>query len=356
MPRRLRVVALAAACCLLGLVPRAFALAFEYFGNDPIPPGYDQSFGPGILALGNLKSRIYWYEVNGDPFFYYRGDTTALNEALRKFAELPTAPREVILLPGPAERDSLTRERRIAYDWSIHTPSGLNREGPPTMTIFVTATAPPKPPDAAAVARSIADLDSDSFVVRDGAHRELEKLGYAAAPALRAARNAGLSAEARRRVDQLLSRLSGIDLQALEVPAGLSVLTLNDLLARHRAGLKSSDPITRGLSASALAELNRYVNVVPDLVGILESERHEYARRSVAGALSRLGKKATPALALLKSGLKDPDVNVRNAFDYAVNVIEGAKDEKPADDPAKLRSVLDGIDALCRKTSDGHKK
>ncbi len=356
MFRRLRSIALAAACCLLGLVPRAFALAFEYFGNDPIPPGYDQSFGPGILALGNLKSRIYWYEVNGDPFFYYRGDTTALNEALRKFAELPTAPREVILLPGPAERDSLTRERRIAYDWSIHSPSGLTGGGPPTMTVFVTGVAPARPPDAAALSRWIADLDSDSFVVRDRACRDLERLEHSAAPALRNARNARVSAEAGRRIDLLLSRLSGIDLQAVEVPAGLSVLTLNDLLARHRAGLKSSDPITRGLSASALAELNRYVNVVPDLVGFLGSERHEYARRSVAGALSRLGKKATPALADLKAGLKDPDVNVRNAFDYAVNVIEGAKDEKPTDDPAKLRSVLDGIDAFCRKSSDGPKK
>jgi hypothetical protein len=40
----------------------------------------------------------------------------------------------------------------------------------------------------------------------------------------------------------------------------------------------------------------RYADVVPDLGQILENDQHEYAPRSAAGALSRLGKKAAPAL------------------------------------------------------------
>jgi hypothetical protein len=54
------------------------------------------------------------------------------------------------------------------------------------------------------VARLLADLDSDQFTVREQATKELEKLGEAVEPALREALNGKLSAEARRRVQQVL--------------------------------------------------------------------------------------------------------------------------------------------------------
>jgi WD40 repeat protein len=58
--------------------------------------------------------------------------------------------------------------------------------------------------DAARVARLIAQLDDDDFGTREKADQELERLGLAAVPALRAALARKPSAEARRRVTRLL--------------------------------------------------------------------------------------------------------------------------------------------------------
>jgi hypothetical protein len=60
-----------------------------------------------------------------------------------------------------------------------------------------------------------------------------------------------------------------------------------------------------------------------------------------------MGKRGAPALPVLKAGLNDPDVNVRNLFDVTVRQIEGAHD-KPPRDPAKLRAALEGISAFCQ--------
>jgi hypothetical protein len=347
-----RALLFALAVCLFGTGLRASALATEHFGNDPITQGYTAD----VLALANLPGRFYWFEVNGDPCFYYRGDAAVLNEALRKFAALRAPAREVTVLPGPGEGSSLTGEHGFGYDWMVHTPAGLGPGGPPTITVYVGTAAPSRTPDAAAVARWIAELDSESFAVRERASRELERVRDAAAPALRKAREGGPTPEARRRIDQILEGLRGIDLRRVEMPPGVTVLELTDLLERDRADLRSVDPYTAGAAAGHLGGLGRYADVVPDLVGLLGGQRHEYVRRCAASALCRLGKKAAPALPALKSGLSDPDVNVRNAFADAVAKIEGATDEPPAEDAATLRSTLDGISAFCRAYRAGPKK
>jgi hypothetical protein len=339
-------VLLAVAVGLFGATQRALALATEHFGNDPVPPGFIQQ-GQDALDLANLPSRFYWYEVNGNPTFFYRGEAAALNAALKKFAALPGDARELILLPGPGEGHSLGGEKRFGYDWWVNTPAGLHREGPPTMTVYVTAAAPARAPDARQLDRWLADLDSESFEARDRAGKELEKLGHAAAPALRKALAGKPSAEARHRIEVLLGALHGIDLRDVKVPAGVTVLEVSDLLARYRGGLKGEDGTARGYAAGGLGGLAPYADVVPDLVAVLKGDRHEYARRSAAGALARLGRKAAPALPVLKAGLSDPDVNVRSAYEYAVKQIEGAKEEKPDEGQARRqRALLEGISAF----------
>jgi WD40 repeat protein len=59
------------------------------------------------------------------------------------------------------------------------------------------------------VARLIAQLDDEDFGVRQKADRELERLGPAAVPALRAAMARKPTAEARRRIERLLARHEG---------------------------------------------------------------------------------------------------------------------------------------------------
>jgi hypothetical protein len=91
----------------------------------------------------------------------------------------------------------------------------------------------------------------------------------------------------------------------------------------------------------------RYADVVPDFEHILKNNEHEHAPRSAAGALSRLGKKAASALPVLEAGLKDPDVNVRDAFEHAVQQIRAAPDEMVDEEEVKRqRDLLDGISAF----------
>ncbi len=66
---------------------------------------------------------------------------------------------------------------------------------------------PTMPADAKQVAQLIADLDSDRFAVRQRATAELEKLSERAESALRKALAKNPSAEARRRLEELLRRL-----------------------------------------------------------------------------------------------------------------------------------------------------
>ena len=86
---------------LLATLPgRAFGLATEHHGNAPIGPGW--RFPAGVVAVANLPSRVYWREMNGDPQFFFRGNMTALNQALEVFAKIP-GPKEILLLPGPSD-------------------------------------------------------------------------------------------------------------------------------------------------------------------------------------------------------------------------------------------------------------
>jgi hypothetical protein len=329
---------LAVVVCLLGTNARALALATERFGNDPLSE--DFGLGKAALELANLKSRVYYYEVNANPTFFYRGDADALNEALKLFAALGGDAREVVLLPGRGEGHTLGGEKHFAYDWWFNSPTGRNRGGVPTLTVYVSGVAPATPPDAKKLAGWIADLDSETFATRDEASKQIRKLGYAASPVLRKVVAEPPSAEVRRRIELLLGELEGIDLQHVKVPEGVKVLEAKDLHKRYREALKGEDPVARGQAANRLDGLNRYFDVVPDLVGVLKDDKHEYVRRCAAGALSRLGKKAAPALPTLKAGLDDPDGNIRNAFDYAVKQIEGAKEDKVDEEQAKRQALL----------------
>ncbi|MGH7226669.1 MAG: hypothetical protein ACRELF_25920, partial [Gemmataceae bacterium] len=72
---------------------------------------------------------------------------------------------------------------------------------------FLQKHLPPVPrPDAKAIARLIADLDSNEFSVRDKATKELGDLGDTASPALRQALEGKPTLEMRRRLQQLLDQ------------------------------------------------------------------------------------------------------------------------------------------------------
>src|SRR5262245_31881819 len=100
-----------------------FGLATEQFGNGPITMGL--GLDDTVMKAANVDSRVYWYEVNGNPTFFFKGGPKELNEAICHFAAIRHDKKEIILLPGPGLAYSLHR-KEVPYTWSLHVPGGLH--------------------------------------------------------------------------------------------------------------------------------------------------------------------------------------------------------------------------------------
>jgi WD40 repeat protein len=140
-----------------------------------------------LLAWGNEKGGItLWDLAPRDALARYRGR------------------------PGPKDLETLWGELGGAPAEAFQATWTLAAARP---TGWLAKRVKPVPlTDAKRMKKLIEDLDSDEFEVRDAAARELEKLGTAALPALRRAREAKLSLEAVRRIDALLKAAAGMAL------------------------------------------------------------------------------------------------------------------------------------------------
>jgi HEAT repeat protein len=140
----------------------------------------------------------------------------------------------------------------------------------------------------------------------------------------------------------LLDKQVGIDLEQIRFPAGVKLLCSKDLRDRYLEGLKSGSGEIRGHAVGGLGELARFTDdVIPTILDALKSDKHEYVRRYAASTLAALGKRSATALPTLKAGLQDPDVNIRNAFQAAIDMIENPKEEQPSPEQLKQRQALD---------------
>ncbi len=331
---------------VLALPGSALALLTATFGNAPMTrqPGW----ADGVLEVVNLESRVYAVWVNGNESFYYRGDGRALNEAVRKYASVKGV-RQVVLLPRSGQPQAL-RGKAIEHDWRLDVPSGIYRavsgRKDAVLTVYFTDTRP-RPVDRKKAEKWVRDLDSDAFEARAEAERELQKLGRGARPLLREALAKRPGLEARRRIERLLGRLRGLDVSDLDVPRGVSVVTLDDLLAEGLKGASAPDSTVRGLALHDLISLAPYSDkVVPALVARLEKDTDNHVRRVAAGCLSSVGARAKVAVPALEKGLKDPDAYIRDACQRALGRIREGKAE--AGEEERIRKDL----AIVKETNE----
>src|SRR5260221_4601772 len=98
---------------------RAYALATEHVGSGPITNGLN--FGPDLLAAANLESRVYWNEVNGNPYFFFKGNTDAVNKCLEQFAKVKAEGHDVIIVPGSGDNKTFKGDS-IASNWHFNVP------------------------------------------------------------------------------------------------------------------------------------------------------------------------------------------------------------------------------------------
>jgi hypothetical protein len=156
-------IAAGIAVAILGLwfVQRAYALATEVKGNEPLS---ELNYAwKGIMPVVNDPARVYQIWCNGNENLYYKGNTRDLNAALAHFAKSQQKNHFVVLRNGPAVKRSFG-ENEIPYNWELHILSGiaahglasdktddLDRYREPVLTVFIGG-----------------DIDLDKIVVPEG--------------------------------------------------------------------------------------------------------------------------------------------------------------------------------------------
>jgi len=267
--KRAVVLALAVAACCRG----AWALGTEDFGNAPIHDG-NYAGWPGIMPALNHPSRVYHFWVNGNEGFFYKGDTAALNDTLAKFAAVDPANREVVLRPGPGVTHSFNRERTIPYTWSLSLIGGI------------------------------------------AAHLSTRELGEKVWPTH----------------PVLTVHVGGdIDLEKIEIPKGLRVVSVTDVKRRTREGLKSTDKTVRGWGTGVLASLDPYDAESRDAIAAMLKDPDNWVRLNAAGALAHMGKSAEPALPALRGALPTEDKALDERVRETIQTIEKAESRAGAE-------------------------
>lgn len=339
---------------LLGLVASlsaatpAFALREIMVGNQPLGPGH--GLEKELFAAFNVPERVVLSHgpMPGEYEVCFHGGPKALNEAFRRFAAIKAGKHEVILVPFSAKPFDFGK-KSYSYDWKIHYPgdrSDRREKEPPlvTMTVYIPNPGPPAPADPAAARRWIADLGNDNFKVREQAGKELADLGTSAAGLFREALKGKLSPEARDRLEKLLAEVSkDIRVDTLDIPAGLTVIGPDDLLARARQKFTDKSAGLRGNGASMLAECGvPGEEILPELEKMLK-DRSEWESKAAWGVLwgaLRLGAAAKPLLPALRDAAAEAkDKEFAKMCQQVIETIEKAKD-LVSEAEAKKRAVI----------------
>jgi hypothetical protein len=337
---------------LVSVMPaKVGALGTETLGNAPVVKQPD--WAEGVVDVVNLKSRVYSQWVNGNENFFYRGDSQAANEAIRHYALIKDDVRELILLPGSGR--ALTFDRKpVDFDWQLQVPSGIYRavskRRHAVMTVYINGAKPRAAKDRKQFEVWLGELNHDSFATRAKAKRELEKLGYDAKPFLREALRAQPAIEARRQIEGLLEKLKDFEVGDLELPEGISVRSVDDLLAENLEGLKDKAETVRGMAMQDLSGLADYSDkVVPAMTDMLRNDRSEWVRLVAAGCLGHIGVKAKSAMPALKDRLNDPDANIRKAFQATLDQLENAEEKPGQEEEVRKRiAILQEIRAFMK--------
>ncbi len=317
----------AAVALVLASASPILALGTETFGNAPAVN--QPEWAKGILDVVNLKSRVYSVWVNGNEHFYYSGNAKELNEAIKKFSEVQSEVRRLMILPGNGKTQSFGG-KPIAFGWQLHVPSGIYKaiakKNHAEMTVYINGIKPLAVQDPKQIANWLSKLADEEFKVRESAQKELEKLGNDAKPFLLDALKNQTSAEARGRIEMLLGKLRVFDVTDLDIPKSIEVVTMDDLMAEYWKGLKDPDQYKCTDAIQGLSTFSPYDSkIVPALIEMLKKDKNEYIRRVAASCLCNLETPVESIVAALKEGLEDPDMNIRNHFQASLDRIEQAK-------------------------------
>lgn len=112
-----RTVFFAAAGVLLAVsIQSAFGLAGSHPRGLPVN---NPEWPKELQGLVNRENRAGGYFVNANDFFFFQGDTAAVNEFLGAYAKLKDTPLIVVLRPGRGEGTLPGEKEKIPMDWQL---------------------------------------------------------------------------------------------------------------------------------------------------------------------------------------------------------------------------------------------
>lgn len=133
------------AAALFCLMPcECFALVF-FGGKEPHDARHYPDW-PGIVDVANNPSRIRYCWCNGRVTHWFQGDSAALQDAVREFAEVEASKLHLVLLPGP-EQSMTYHGSDVRYNWSLNIPRNSDEtvdpdmcpwEVHPTLTVYLS--------------------------------------------------------------------------------------------------------------------------------------------------------------------------------------------------------------------------
>lgn len=266
------MIRLLAVCGLLMLsASTALGAGEEHIGNEPLHAASYADW-PQALPVINDTHRVYHTWVNGNEFFYFRGDTTALNAALKKFAAIKAQRRVVVLRPGPAETRSFDRKQAYPYNWNLHLLGGI--------------------------AKHMSTLEFGSNVWDPNPNLNV----YVGGP---------------------------VKLEAISIPPGVDVLEIADLQVRYAKSLASSNQNVRGWSCGELARLNPYDTETMRKIATKLDDEADWVRLNAAGALKLFTRDSAEVIKKLKA-VKTDDRPLQVRIAEAIDTLQEASPDDAA--------------------------
>lgn len=208
------------------------SLAFSPDGKMLATGGQDRTIRLWEVATGRQRHRFSGYFGTVHSLTFAPGGNTLVSgnsDALIRFwnATEPQSdrPAESLRL-SHAQQQALWTDLASTDAIKAHQAIGTLLAAPQQAVICLEEYLRPAPPFDPKIAQLIADLDDDTFAIRENASAELEKVKELVEPALRLALEEKPSLEVRLRVEKLLGKLEGVipSPEQLRVTRGIEVL------------------------------------------------------------------------------------------------------------------------------------
>lgn len=247
----------------VAVAENAFGLGQETIGNEKMSAA---NFGdwPHVLPVINDPLRVYHSWVNGNESFYFKGQTDALNVALKRFSRIKAEKRYVILRPSPGTVGTFQKDQKFVFNWQLHLLGGIAK------------------------------------------HMSTRDLGH----------------HAWNPNPELIVYVGGdIILQDINLPENVDVLQLSDLKARYAKALKSSHQDVRGWTCGLIASLDEFDLQSMNRIATMLDDSEDWVKLNAAGALVGFQYHSKETITVLQ-GVKTENENLQKRIASTIETLQ----------------------------------